>query len=93
MVKFLKKVPWGVLSWIFGIFVFYLTLGVWGAQFVFAQINGQTGQVATIFDSWWQVLMFIADIIFALLFAGSLGAYVWKKVKVKEDKKVEEVDA
>lgn len=81
----LRKIPWGVLAWIFGIFVFYLTLGVWGAQFVFAQVNGQTGQIATIFDSWWQVLMFVADILCALLFAGSLGAYIWKKTTKKEE--------
>lgn len=93
MRKFLRKIPWGVLSWIFGILVFYLTLGVWGVQFVFAQINGQTGQIATIFDSWWQVLMFVADIICALLFVSSLGAFIWKKVTGKEEKKVEKVDA
>lgn len=93
MRKFLEKTPWGVVSWIFGILVFYLTLGVWGAQFVFAQINGQTGQIATIFDSWWQVLIFIADIICAVAFAGALTMYIRKKLLKKEEKKVEELDA
>ncbi len=93
MIEFLKKVPWGVLSWVFGILVFYLTLGIWGAQFVFAQVNGQTGAIATIFDSWWQILLFVADIICVLLFAACLAAFIWKKVTYKGGKKVEKTDA
>ena len=92
MRKFLEKVPWGVIAWATGILVFYLTLGVWGAQFVFAQVNGQTGQIATIFDSWWQVLIFVADLIFGLAFLGSLGLYIYKKLVLKGAEKDEKMD-
>lgn len=92
MRKILEKIRWGVLSWIFGILVFYLTAGIIGAQFVFVQINGQTGQIATIFDSWWQVLMFVADLIFGLLFAISLGLYIWKMITLRGNSN-EKVDA
>lgn len=93
LLKFLDGFPWGVVAWITGILVFYLTLGIWGAHFVFAQVNGQTGQVATIFDSWWQVLMFVADILIGVLFLGAIGLYVRKKVLFKGGKANEKVDA
>lgn len=77
--KLLKKFPWGIIAGVLGILCFYLTAAVIGVNFVFTQVNGQTGQVATIFDTWWQTLIFILDVVFAIGFIGSICLFVLKK--------------
>lgn len=84
MQKMSKKIPWGVLAGIFGILCFYLTVAVFGLQFVFAQINGQTGQVATIFDTWWQTLLFVFDLLCTLLFACFMILFARRNAKAKK---------
>ncbi len=80
MQKILTGFPWGIAAGASGILAFYLTVAVYGIRFVFAQVNGQTGQVATLFDTWWQTLLFVLDILFLLLFALTLAAFIAKKV-------------
>lgn len=53
-----------------------------GIQFVFAQVNAQTGQVATLFDTWWQTLLFVLAMITAILFVASLVMFILKKASV-----------
>ncbi len=84
MQKIFYKTPWGVLAGVFGIFTFYLTIGVYGAYFVFAQVNAQTGQVATIFDSWWQTMLFAFAVIFGILFLFALSLFIMKKIMLKK---------
>lgn len=86
MQKFLNKVPWGVIAGIFGIFSFYLTAIVFGVHFVFVQVNGQTGQETTLFDTWWQTLLFILDIVCILLFIGAIVCFIKKKIESKGGK-------
>lgn len=83
MKKFLEKVPWGIFAGASGILCFYLTVAVFGIQFVFAQVNGQTGQAATIFDTWWQTLIFVFDIVCVIIFVSALTLFILKKVSRK----------
>lgn len=94
MQKFLDRVPWGIVASATGILCFYLTVAVFGVNFIFAQVNGQTGQAATIFDTWWQTMIFVFDILFAVLFIGSLTLFILKKVGIKRGgtKNEKEVD-
>ncbi len=78
------KIPWGILAGISGILTFYLIIGVYGAYFVFAQVNAQTGQIATIFDSWWQILLFIFAVLFAVIFVLTLTLFILKKIMNKK---------
>lgn len=79
--KLLKaQIPWGVLAGASGILCFYLTIAVFAVQFVFAQINGQTGQAATIFDTWWQILLFVFFLITLVLFVGCFALFITKRV-------------
>ena len=84
MQKFLNKVSWGVVAGAAGILAFYLTAGVFCIRFIFSQVNGQTGQVATIFDTWWQTLIFALDIVFLVIFAASLALFILKKLKSRK---------
>lgn len=78
------KAPWGTIAGVFAIFCFYLSIAVFGVYFVFVQVNGQTGQEATIFDSWWQIAMFVADVVSAVLFIFFLFLFIKKKANNKK---------
>lgn len=84
MQKLLNGFPWGTISGASGIIAFYLTVAVFGIQYIFVQVNGQTGQVATIFDTWWQILLFVLDIVFLILFAVSLVMFILKKANSRK---------
>lgn len=79
-----SKAPWGTIAGVFGIFCFYLSIAVFGVYFIFAEINGQTGQEATLFDTWWQTALFIAAVVSAVLFVFFLMLFVKKKVNNKK---------
>lgn len=79
-----SKAPWGTIAGVFGIFCFYLSIAVFGVYFIFAEINGQTGQKATLFDTWWQTALFIADVASAVLFVFFLMLFVKKKANNKK---------
>lgn len=81
MRKFLESIPWGITAGASGILFFYCLVGVIAAQFIAAQVSGQTGQTATIFDTWWQVLLFVCVLLFAIVFAGSLAMFIMKKIR------------
>lgn len=83
MLKLWKKIPWGIIAGACGILCFYLTAAVIGVNFVFTQVNGQTGQIATIFDTWWQTLIFIFDVLFGIVFVGSIASFIVKKKLIK----------
>ena len=83
----MKKKPWGIFCGVSGVLVFYLTIGIWAVYKIFNQIQSQTSQTASLFDSWWQILLFVIDIICALVFIGSLAMFIIgeKKKKKKKD--------
>ncbi len=82
MQKFINKFPWGVAAGVTGILCFYFMAASFGIQFVFAQVNAQTGQVATLFDTWWQTLLFVFAMITAILFVASLVMFILRKASV-----------
>lgn len=67
------KVPWGVIFGICLIAIFYVTAGVIAGYVITNAVAGATNRSASLFDSWWQVLLFVADVIFALLAVASLA--------------------
>ena len=87
MQKILEKIPCGVVAGACGILCFYFFAAVFGIQYVFAQVNGQTGQVATIFDTWWQTLIFVCAVVTAVLFAVALALFIYKKVAMLKGEK------
>lgn len=81
----MKKIPWGIIAGICFIVAFYLTVGIIAADLIISAIAAQTNNVTTIFDSWWQILLFVVDVIAAI---GLLGAFVmWLLQKNKCNKK------
>lgn len=58
-----KKKPWVFLTGLCGILVFYLTVAVIAAFMVLDRIEAETNGHTTLFGTWWQTLLFIADIV------------------------------
>lgn len=84
--NFMKKTPWGILAGAFMIATFYLTIGIIISYFILGAIADATSINATIFDTWWQTLLFVADIICAICLVFSLAA----RIVIKPEKKIKE---
>lgn len=80
-----KKIPWGVFASLCGIFAFYSTAIVVICYIIFSQIAATTGQVATLFDSWWQTTLFVFDILMIVGFIGFLVLFILRKKGEKKN--------
>ncbi len=78
---FSKKFIFGFLI----IMIFYLTVGFVAAYIILSAIANQTHSTISIFENWWQLLIFILDIICVLL----LGLSIFSMIKTR--KKEEDV--
>lgn len=82
-----SNAPWGTIAGVFGIFCFYLSIAVFGVYFIFAQINAQTSQEATLFDTWWQTALFAAAVASAVLFVFFMMLFIKKQANNKKVRK------
>jgi len=80
-----KKIPWGILSGLFGILFFYVTVVVVALYIILGKVAAQTTQAASLFGTWYQTLLFVLDILFGLFFLFSLVFYILKKRKGRKD--------
>ena len=79
----MKKIRWGLAAGICAIAVFYLTAGVIVAFVILNAVAAQTNTAATLFDNWWQTLIFVCDLAFIIGLCGSVAMFVLGKVKGK----------
>ena len=75
----MRKLPWGIIMGVCAMLVFFLTVGTVAAYIILNGVAAQTNETASLFGEWYQVLMFVFDIIFVLCFAGSLTMYILKE--------------
>lgn len=75
----MKKVPWGIIMGICAMFVFFLTAGLIAVHLGMNGIAAQTNESIAFLSVWYEVLLFILDIVFTLCFAGSLTLYIMKE--------------
>lgn len=75
----MKKVPWGIIMGICAMFVFFLTVGLVAVHLGLNGIAEQTNESVSFLGVWYEVLMFVFDIVFVLGFAGSLTMYIFKE--------------
>ena len=83
----LKELPFGIIFGISLIACFYLTVAFVALYIVLNGVEAQTGGSITIFEHWYQILIFIFVIIFFITLILSLIFYFKnKKPKIKNDK-------
>lgn len=58
----MKKI-YGILSGVCAMIVFYATVAFFAIYFIFGAVANQTSEKFGMFDNWWQVLIFIIDIL------------------------------
>ena len=71
----MKKVPWGIIAGACAIAAFFAIVGTVALHIVFNGIAAQTNETASLFGQWYQVLLFVVDIIAGLGFIGSTVMY------------------
>lgn len=86
----MKKLPWRILAGAFAIAVFYLTLGTVVGYLIYSAVQGQTHTDATLFDTWWQILLFVADVIAWVGFFGSVAMDIVTRIANGKDAKEKE---
>ncbi len=74
----MRKCPWGIIMGVCAILVFFLTAGVIAVHLIMNGIAAQTNETVPFLGLWYEVLMFVFDIVCFLGFAGSLTMYVLK---------------
>lgn len=77
-----RRIPFGIITGAFGMVVFFATVGLIIAYLVNAGIAEQTARSATFLDNWYQVLLFVADLISAIVALAALVMYILKKIFV-----------
>ena len=75
----MKKLPWGIIMGVCAVFVFFLTVGTIAVYMLLNGVAAQTNDTASFFGEWYQVLMFVFDIVFALGFACSLTMFILRE--------------
>lgn len=87
---FLKKMPWGIVAGVAAIIVVFATVAFIALGIILGGVAGQTNEVAGMFDEWYQVLLFVVDIVCGVIMIGSIVLFVLKKLGKFDGKKVTE---
>lgn len=80
----MKRKPFGIIFGSCAIFVFYATIGLIAAYIVEDGVMKQTASRASFLGSWWQILLFIVDILVLALGVYSLVMFFIQRNKLKE---------
>ena len=72
----LGRFPWGILAGVCGVLVFYTIVGTVASYIVLSIIAGATTEGAGLFDTWYQQVLFIGDILFGAGFIASVVLYI-----------------
>lgn len=84
--KLWEKIPWGIVAGLCGVIVFYTITATVVVQNILGIIAGATTEGAGLFGTWYQTLLFVCDIVFGLIFLGSLAMYILRAAEAKKHK-------
>ncbi len=82
----MKKQPWGIFAGICAMLVFFLTLAFVGIYIIFGAISNQTHSHFSPFQNWWQILIFIFDLLSLGGFVGFFYLYLMREKKEKKER-------
>lgn len=72
----LSKLPYSIFIGVSVIVVFYATLALILTSVIFDGIAAATGGSASIFDTWWQTLIFVVDLLAGIVLVGAIVAKI-----------------
>ena len=73
---FLKKMPWGIVAGVAAIIVVFATVAFIALGIILGGVAGQTNEVAGMFDEWYQVLLFVVDVVCGVIMIGSIVLFI-----------------
>lgn len=84
-----KRGKYGIFAGLLFVIIFYVTIGYVGSFIIMSSVAGQIHATITMFDNWWQILLFIVDVlaICALVFCLIMRFRKPKTQSVKNDVK------
>ena len=85
---FLKKMRWGIVAGVAAIIVVFATVAFIALGIILGGVAAQTNEVAGMFDEWYQVLLFVVDVVCGVIMIGSIVLFVLKKLGKFDGKKV-----
>ena len=86
----MKKIPWGIMAGACAIAAFFTVVATIALYVIFGGIAAMTNATASLFDEWYQVLLFVAAVISVL---GLIGTTVMYFVTAKRKKEKGEKEA
>lgn len=72
------KLPLGIISGASGIVAFFSIIGIIVAYVISSGIAAQTNNTVTIFETWWQTLLFVIALISVVIAIAALVLYCLK---------------
>ena len=93
LLRVANAAPYGIIAGACGMIVFFSTLGLIVAYAVLSGIEGEMMRTVSFFENWWQVLLFVVDVIAAVAAIASLAMFIVKKVYEGRTESSEEVDS
>ena len=85
--------PFGIIAGSCAIVVFFATVGFVVAHLVLSGIAGATNSTSSMFENWWQVLLFVADLLFLVATLASLAMFIIRVVLNKRAEKDDKISA
>ncbi len=73
-----RKIPWGIIAGAAGMIVLFATVAFVLIYVVLSGVAAQTAEAVTVFENWYQTLIFVVDIIAFVVFAGSLTMWIMR---------------
>lgn len=85
----IKKLPWGIIAGVCAAVLFFTLTGTIAAYIILNAIAGATNATASLFAEWYQVALFVADIVLAAAVIASIVLYAIRVVGEKKGEKSE----
>ncbi len=77
----IKKIPFSILAGVCAMLAFFGIAGFIGANIYLNGVAAQTSETVSMFANWWQILLFVFDIIFVAALITTAVFAVIQRVK------------
>lgn len=83
----MKKLPWGIFAGALAMMISFVTVAIVGFYVADCMLSELNETAHTIFDTWYQTLLFVVDLLCGLGFIGCIFMYFYLKRNGKKTAK------